>query len=139
MNKISDRQEFIIDKMMCLAYPIRVIAEVAQVSRNSVQVRRNPMVYGRGFWFVNCPCGKAVIDPKTDHFHDMEPCQRRSRRTRLLLRIIRGKRTKTKAKLKLSADAGQYVSADRPVVPSSKQALRDMLAEAVRNTAKAPH
>lgn len=92
MNKISDRQEVIIDKMMCLAYPIRVICEVAGVSRNTVQTRCAPMVYGRGFWFVNCPCGKAVIDPDTDHFHDIEPCKRRTRRTRLLLRIVRRKK-----------------------------------------------
>lgn len=92
MNKISEQQEAIIDKMMCLAYPIRVIAEVAQVSRQTVQVRREPMVYGRGFWFVTCPCGKSVIDPDTDHFHDIEPCERRQRRNRLLLRIVRGKR-----------------------------------------------
>lgn len=92
MNKLSAEKEVIIDKMLCLAYPIRVIAEVAQVSRNAVQYRRSPMVYGRGFWFVTCPCGKAVIDPDTDHFHDMEPCARRVRRTRLLLRIVRSKR-----------------------------------------------
>lgn len=91
MNKISARQEDVIDKMMCLAYPIRVICEVANVSKNTVQIRRAPMVYGRGFWFVNCPCGRPVIDPDTDHFHDIEPCARRSRRTRLLLRIIRNK------------------------------------------------
>lgn len=95
MNKISDQQEAIIDKMMCRAYPVRVICEVAQVSRNTVLVRRAPMVYGRGFWFVNCPCGKAVIDPDTDHFHDMEPCQRRVRRSRLLLRIVRARRKAT--------------------------------------------
>lgn len=89
MNKLSDRKEYIIDKMICLAYPIRVICEVARVSRNSVQARRNPMVWHRGFWFVNCPCGKPVIDPDTEHFHDQEPCARRRRRTRLLLRIVR--------------------------------------------------
>lgn len=91
MNKISERKELLIDKMMCLAYPIRVICEVAQVSRNTVQTRRAPMVYGGGFHLVNCPCGKPVIDP-TDHFHDMEPCERRQRRSRLLLRIVRNKR-----------------------------------------------
>ncbi len=134
MNKISARKEAIIDKMMCLAYPIRVICEVAEVSRNTVLVRRAPMVHCRGFWFVNCPCGKPVIDPDTDHFHDQEPCARRARRNRLLLRIVRGKR-QPKPKVKLTADPGQYVSAGRPVVPTSKQALRDALAEAVRNTA----
>ena len=102
MNKISARQEAIIDKMMCLAYPIRIICEVAQVSRNTVQGRRAPMVYGRGFWFVTCPCGKPVIDSNTDHFHDMEPCERRRRRSRLLLRIVRGKRRR-KEPIKLSA------------------------------------
>lgn len=91
MNKISADKEFLIDRMMVLAYPIRVIAEVAQVSRNTVQVRRNQMVYGRGFWFVICPCGKPVIDPDTEHFHDQEPCPRRSRRNRLLLRLVRKK------------------------------------------------
>lgn len=101
MNKISERQEAIIDKMMCLAYPIRIICEVAQVSRNTVQVRRAPMVYSRGFWFVNCPCGKPVIDPDTDHSHDVEPCERRRRRSRLLLKIVRGKRRK-KTPIKLS-------------------------------------
>lgn len=94
MNKISAEKEAVIDRMICEAYPIRVIAEVAQVSRNAIQVRRSPMVWNRGFWFVNCPCGKAVIDPDTDHFHDQEPCKRRSRRNRLLLRIIRAKRAK---------------------------------------------
>lgn len=92
MNKISADKEFLIDRMMVLAYPIRVIAEVADVSRNTVQVRREPMVYGRGFWFVICPCGKPVIHPDTDHFHDQEPCKRRARRNRLLLRIVRKKR-----------------------------------------------
>lgn len=99
MHRISDRQEAIIDKMMCLAYPIRVIAEVAQVSRQTVQLRRHPMVYGRGFWFVDCPCGKPVIDPDTDHFHDIEPCERRSRRSRLLLHIVRKRRNKRPIKL----------------------------------------
>ncbi len=135
MNKLSDRKEYLIDKMMCLAYPVRVIAEVAQVSRQSVLKRRMPMVYGRGFWFVNCPCGKPVIDPDTDHFHDIEPCKRRSRRTRLLLRIVRRNRA-PKPKLKLSAIPEQYVSADRPAISSEKQALQNMLAEAVRNTSK---
>ena len=93
MNKISAQKEAIIDKMICLAYPVRVIAEVAQVSRDTVQTRRNPMVWNRGYWFVTCPCGKSVIDPDTDHFHDMEPCERRRRRNRLLLRIVRSKRT----------------------------------------------
>lgn len=102
MNKLSDRKEFLIDKMICLAYPIRVICEVVQVSRGAVQIRRSPMVYGRGFWLVNCPCGKPVIDPDTDHFHDIEPCARRKRRTRLLLRIVRRKR-KSKEKPRLSA------------------------------------
>jgi len=95
MNKLPADKEELIDRMMCAAYSIRVICEIAQVSRNSVQVRRNPMVYGRGFWFVNCPCGKPVIDPDTDHFHDREPCERRSRRNRLLLKIIRAKRQQT--------------------------------------------
>lgn len=108
MHQISQRQEDVIDKMMCLAYPIRVIAEVAQVSRQTVQIRRSPMVYGRGFWFVNCPCGKAVIDPDTDHFHDIEPCERRSRRNRLLLRIIRAKRA-TKKPIKLGANTPSYM------------------------------
>lgn len=93
MNKISDQQEALIDKMMCLAYPIRVTAEVAQVSRQTVQTRHNPMVWCRGFWFVQCPCGKPVIDPDTDHFHAPEPCRRRARRSRLLLRIVRAKRS----------------------------------------------
>lgn len=89
MNRISPEQETVIDRMMFLGYPIRVIAEIAQVSRQTVQVRREPMVYGRGFWFVICACGKPVIDPDTDHFHDQEPCKRRARRNRLLLRIVR--------------------------------------------------
>lgn len=92
MNKLSEGKEALIDRMMVLAYPIRVIAEVAQVSRNSVQVRRSPMVWHRGFWFVNCPCGKPVIDPHTEHFHDQEPCERRQRRSRLLLRMVRKQR-----------------------------------------------
>ena len=93
MNNLSQAKEDLIDRMICLAYPIRVICEVAQVSRQTVQVRRSPMVWHRGFWFVYCPCGKAVIDPDTEHFHDQEPCARRGRRNRLLLRIIRSKRT----------------------------------------------
>lgn len=97
MNKISARKEAIIDKMMCLAYPVRVIAEVAEVNRGTVLDRRAPMVYGRGFWFVNCPCGKPVIGPDTDHFHDMEPCARRSRRSRLLLRVVRSRRNNANA------------------------------------------
>lgn len=92
MNKLSADKEELLDRMMCMAYPVRVIAEVGQVSRNAILVRRAPMVYGRGFWFVNCPCGKPVIDPDTDHFHDQEPCARRSRRSRLLLKIVRAKR-----------------------------------------------
>lgn len=131
MNKLSDRKEFLIDKMLCLAYSVRIIAEVVQVSRATVQKRRAPMVYGRGFWFVNCPCGKPVIDPDTDRFHDQEPCARRARRNRLLLRMVR---RAPKPKLKLSAIPEQYVSADRPVIPAEKQALRNMLADAVRNT-----
>jgi hypothetical protein len=134
MNKISARKEAIIDRMMCLAYPIRVICEVVEVSRNTVQVRRGPMVYGRGFWFVRCPCGKWVIDPDTDHFHDQEPCKRRARRNRLLLRLVRNKRAPTvKERIKLTANCGQYIPVGRPP-ESSKQALRDMLAEAVCNT-----
>lgn len=92
MNRISAEKETLIDRMICTAYPIRVICEVAQVSRNTVQVRRDPMVWSGGFWFVNCPCGKAVIDPDTDHVHDKEPCKRRSRRNRLLLKIVRTNR-----------------------------------------------
>jgi hypothetical protein len=92
MNKLPPEKEELIDRMICMAYPIRLIREVANVSRNSVLVRRAPMVYNRGFWFVNCPCGKPVINPDTDHFHDMEPCQRRRRRNRLLLKIVRAKR-----------------------------------------------
>ena len=133
MNKLSAEKDALIDRMLCLAYPIRVIREVAQVSRNSVLVRRSQLVYGRGLCFVSCPCGKPVIDWDTDHFHDIEPCERRVRRSRLLLSIIRRKRV-PKTKIKLSAVVDQYVSADRPVIPASKQALRDMLAEAVRNT-----
>lgn len=91
-NKLSKDKEDLIDRMICLAYSVRVISEVAGVSRGAVQARRNPMVWHRGFWFVICPCGKPVIDPDTDHFHDQEPCRRRSRRNRLLLRIVRKKR-----------------------------------------------
>lgn len=91
MNKLSADKEALIDRMICLAYPVRVISEVAGVSRNAIQVRRNPMVWHRGFWFVSCPCGKLVIDPDTDHFHDQEPCKRRQRRNRLLLKIVRAK------------------------------------------------
>lgn len=120
MNKISDRQEFIIDKMMCLAYPIRVICEVANVSRNTVQLRRSPMVYGRGFWFVNCPCGKPVIDPDTDHFHDMEPCERRRRRSRLLLRIVqRNREPKPKTRLGMNTPS---LYDQRNVISPSKAA-----------------
>ena len=39
-------------------------------------------------------------------------------------------------KVKLSADVGGYVSADRPGVQPEKQRLQDMLAEAAANTAK---
>ncbi len=92
MNRISDRKEYLIDKMICLSYSVRVIAEIVQVSRNTVQMRRNPMVWHRGFWFVYCPCGKPVIDPDTDQFHDQVPCARRIRRNRLLLRIVRRQR-----------------------------------------------
>lgn len=100
MNRLSDRKEFLIDKMLCLAYSVRVIAEVVQVNRKTVQERRWPLVYGRGFWFVDCPCGKPVIDPDTDHFHDQEPCARRARRNRLLLRIVRnGRKPKEKPRL----------------------------------------
>lgn len=99
MNKLSPAKDAIIDKMICLAYPERVISEVAQVSRNAIQARRNPMVWNRGFWFVTCPCGKPVIDPNTDHFHDMERCSRRERRSRLLLRIVRNKRNPRRKRL----------------------------------------
>ncbi len=92
MNKISAEKEALIDRMICEAYPIRVICEIAQVSRNTVQVRRSPMIWHRGFWFVYCSCGKAVIDPDTEYSHDKEPCARRTRRNRLLLKIIRNKR-----------------------------------------------
>lgn len=93
MNRLSEQKEELIDRMICLAYPIRVIAEIAGVSRNAILVRRNPMIVNRGFWFVNCPCGKPVIDPDTDHFHDQEPCRRRQRRNRLLRKIIRDQMT----------------------------------------------
>lgn len=139
MNKLSDQKEAIIDKMICLAYSIRVIAEVAQVSRNAVLARREPMVYGRGFWFTFCPCGKRVIDPDTDHFHGIEPCERRERRSRLLLRLVRKRRQPVaKPVVKLQANFDQYVPVDRPPIPTSKLELRDMLAQAARNTAKLP-
>lgn len=95
MNRIPAEKEALIDRMICSAYSVRVICEVAQVARNTVQERRNPMVWCRGYWFVDCPCGKPVIDPHTDHFHDQEPCKRRTRRSRLLLRIVRAKRQQT--------------------------------------------
>lgn len=109
MNKLSDQKEALIDKMICLAYPIRVIAEVAEVSRTAVQVRRDPMVWCRGFWFVTCPCGKAAIDPDTDHFHYSEMCGRRERRSRLLLRIVRNKRQRRNRPIKLGADTPSWL------------------------------
>lgn len=101
MNRLSDRKEFLIDKMLCLAYSVRTIAEVVQVSRKTVQDRRAPLVWGGAFGLIDCPCGKTVQDWDSGAWHDQEPCARRARRNRLLLRIVRNQR-KPKEKPRLS-------------------------------------
>ena len=102
MNRLSDRKEHLIDKMLCLAYSTRIISEVVLVSRAAVQKRRAPLIYGGAFSFISCPCGKDVQDWDTVAWHDQVPCARRARRNRLLLRIVRRQR-EPKEKPRLSA------------------------------------
>ena len=99
MNRISDRQEEVIDRMLVFAYPIRVICEVAQVARQTVQTRREPLKYSGAMEFCYCPCGEPVMKVADDGYlyrdddHSIKPCARRLRRSRLLLRMVRTRRS----------------------------------------------
>lgn len=124
--------------MILLAYPVRVIVAVTKYSKSTIQRRRDEIVGQMGA-ALNCPCGAPAIDPLTEDRHDIVPCERRSRRTRLLLRIIGRSsiapsaavilapaeevRISRSSIVKLSARVEQYVPAGRPVLPESKRAL----------------
>ena len=94
MNKISDKQEYLIDRMLVKGYPIRVICEVAKVSRRTVQTRRDPLTWSGALGICYCACGEPLQyiaangernDPRPDH--ERVPCKKRQRRSRLLLRF----------------------------------------------------
>lgn len=83
VNQIDPERFRIMDKMLMSGYPIRVICQVAAVAKGTVQRHRYYLTETGALDSCRCPCGKPLATA-----HDIEPCERRSRRTRLLLRIV---------------------------------------------------
>lgn len=102
MNRIAPWQEDLLDRMLVRGYPIRVICEAAQVSRQTVQARRNVLKFSGALCFCHCACGADLFPWRDDGWirngddHLRKPCAKRRRRSYRLLRRLRRCRSRRK-------------------------------------------